>query len=292
MSYNPNNVNIVDYPGFIQSTQTNILLGNPIYDKKVLAEGDSWFHIGGNTGVFNERNLLDAVNFNNKHTLLLNMALSGDTMARMSDRMNSPSFYRVMKTYSWNLILLSAGGNDLIDALTEQGNYRYKNKTLSVIQSNATPNDYLSFINLDDLELFKASVLDSFNKFTSEKSKTTNSNIPVVLHIYDFPTPRNAPARMFMFKKGPWLYKALKDKKVPDKFWVDITDHIFNALASTLLELDGTNNFHVAKTCGTIMRAELNTSGNSNDWLNEIHPNSKGIEQLAEKINQEILPFC
>ena len=53
MAYNINSVNIVDYFGFFKSKQTDILNGNPIYDKYVLAEGDSWFHIGGNNGLFN-----------------------------------------------------------------------------------------------------------------------------------------------------------------------------------------------------------------------------------------------
>lgn len=295
MAYNTKNVNIVDYLGFIASKQGGVLIGNPIYDKYVLAEGDSWFHIGGNNGALKERNLLDAVNFNDKHTMLLNMALSGDTMARMSDSLNSPDFYKLLRNYQWDMILLSAGGNDLIDALTEKGGYKFKNTTLSVIQSNNSPANYRDFINVAHLNFFTQSVLSSFSKFLTEKSKSKyNRETPIVIHTYDYPTPRNAPAKLFRFRKGPWLSKAFIAKGVPNtnRYWEQISDHIFNALAQAITSLEGQNNFHVVNTPGTITRAAANVNGASNDWLNEIHPNSHGIVKLADKINQVISPLC
>lgn len=290
MSYNTSNVNILDFTGFKKSLQS--IVGSPIYDLKVLAEGDSWFHIGGNTPFFKERNLLDGVNFNNKHTLLVNMALSGNTMARMSDRVNSPDFYEAMNEYDWNFILLSAGGNDLIYALTEDGQYKYKNKTLSIIQKNDNPTSFMDFINQESLDSFKESILTSFNKFISAKRESTrNSNIPIVIHMYDFPTPRNAPAELFYLREGPWIQKALFNNGVPNhsNYWNNISDYIFTALAKTIQSLHGRSNFYVVNTLHTLTRAVEGAKGDSNDWLNEIHPNSGGFQKLAAKINNTIL---
>lgn len=288
MAYNPNNVNIVDYLGF-KNQGGDGLVGQPIYDKRVLAEGDSWFHIGGNTPAFKERNILDAVDFKHQHTLLLNMAMSGDTMGNMSERMNNPFFYKLLKTYQWDFILLSAGGNDLIDALTERGNYKFNNKILSIIQNNPKGTSYKDFINFDDLDLFKESILYNFDKFRIAKDKTRNQATPIVLHTYDFPTPRNAPAKFFGFERGPWLYDAFRYKRVLDTtFWVDMTDEIFNVLANALISLDGKNNFNVTKTIKTLDRALLGKKGNDHDWLNEIHPNPNGIKKIAARINKKI----
>lgn len=285
MAYNRNNVDIVDYLGF-KNQGGGGLAGNPIYDKRVLAEGDSWFHIGGITKA--ERNLIDAVNFKHKHTLLLNMAKSGDTMANMSQRLNNQFLYQLMKDHKWDFILLSAGGNDLIDALIEKGNYEFNSETLSIIKSNSDGSSFKDFINYGDLDLFRKSILNNFKEFQAIKDATINKSTPVIIHTYDFPTPRNAPATVFYVNTGPWLYKALTYKRVDKRFWVEIADEIFTALADTIISLDGKNNFNVAKTAGSLERAWPETEGNDHDWLNEIHPNSKGITKIASKINKKI----
>ena len=291
MSYNTNNVWIEDVRGFIDSTQTGFMRSyiKPTYS--ILAEGDSWFHIGGNTGFAKERNIIDGVCFNNHHTILLNMALSGDTMSNMSNNITSPEFFRMLKTYSWNGLLLSAGGNDLIDALTSDMNYKFKGKVLSIIQSSTDNSNYLNYINTNHLDLFCQSLTANYQRFIDYKNGTTNKESPVFVHVYDYPTPRNAPAKLFRFKKGPWIYTALKSQSVPPEFWQQITDHVFNALAVTLLQFDGTNNFHVINTRNLLVRANASDNGTSNDWLNEIHPNSDGIEKLCKKINEILQTF-
>jgi len=63
---------------------------------------------------------------------------------------------------------------------------------------------------------------------------------------------------------------------------------IFDALAQTLLQLNGNNNFHVIDTRNLLICANPGDKGSSNDWLNEIHPNAKGINKLCNKINIEL----
>jgi hypothetical protein len=288
MSYNRNNVWIEDLRGFINFTQSGLMSSfiKPTY--RILAEGDSWFHIGGNTGFLKERNILDGVKFGNHHTMVLNMALSGDTMTNMSNNINSPEFFRVLNNYHWDGILLSAGGNDLIDALTPEMNYVYQDKLLSIIHSSSNHSTFENFINQTDLELFCDSLRESYQRFIDYKNKTYNKEKPIFLHTYDYFTPRNAPAQLFKFKKGPWVYNALTSNKVPEDFWQQITDHVINKLADTLLSLNGSDNFYVIDTRNTLIRADFNNNGDNNDWLNEIHPNSNGIKKLCKKLNKEL----
>ncbi len=291
MSYNKNNVWIEDVTGFIDFTRTGFMSSQIKPTYKILAEGDSWFHIGGHTGFGNVRNLIDGVCFNNHHTLLLNMALSGDTMSNMANNITSPIFFRMLKTYNWDGLLLSAGGNDLIDVLTSEMQYKFKGKVLSIIQSSDNNTNYQNYINQAHLDLFSQCLLTHYQRFIDYKAKTKSKDKPVFLHVYDYPTPRNSPAKFLKVTKGPWVYKALRLKGVPPEFWQNITDHIFNELAKTLLQFNGTNNFHVIDTRGLLTRAIAGEKGSSNDWLNEIHPNSKGIEKLCNKINSVLKPF-
>lgn len=288
MSYNTNNVWIESDDGFIRMEQTGFLSGyiRPTY--KVLAEGDSWFHIGGLTGFGKARNVIDELNFNNHHTMVCNMAMSGDTMSNMADRMGSPYFYTMLKTYKWDCIVLSAGGNDLIDSLSKEGGYRYKNKTLAILQANPQGAEALDYINIEHLNLFCEALFKHYQKFIEKKKKTQNSDTPVFVHTYDYPTPRNSPARMKFAKIGPWIYPVLKECDVPKVYWQEIVDKIFAELAKTLISLDDSDHFTVVKTFGLLERAEPDTKGNSNDWLNEIHPNAKGIKKIANAFNEKL----
>ena len=291
MSYNKNNVWIEDLRGFINFTQTGFMSSfvKPTY--QMLAEGDSWFHIGGNTGFLKERNILDGVNFGGHHTMVLNMALSGDTMSNMSNNITSQAFFRVLKTYEWDGLLISAGGNDLIDALTPEMNYKFKGKTLSIIQSSDSDSNFENYINKTHLDLFCECLLSHYQRFIDNKAKTRNRDKPVFVHVYDYPTPRNSPAKFLKITKGPWVYNALNLKNVPQQYWQKITDYIFDKLAETLLTLNGSNNFQVIDTRNLLTRANAGDKGNSNDWLNEIHPNANGINKLCTKINVELTRF-
>ena len=80
---------------------------------KVLAEGDSWFTIGG----VPMWNLLYSLEFPSTN-VVVTLAKPGDTMKSMADICNNSDLRFAMDKlhgYKWNAILLSAGGNDLID---------------------------------------------------------------------------------------------------------------------------------------------------------------------------------
>lgn len=291
--YNKNNVDIVNFSEFVLPVQ-NKAQPSPFFpDKKVLAEGDSWFHIGGSAKVGSARNLIDELNFNDKHTMLLNMALTGDTVRRISESFDSSNFKKMLEEEKWDFILLSAGGNDLIDALTEDLNYIINGKNISIIQSSKKKNGFMSYINKDDLKIFLKFILEEYRALFEIIRNTDNREVPIIIHTYDYPTPRNSAAKIFGFNaKGPWLFKALDAKKVPTNYWIKISDYIFEQLADALLTLHSPNlpnvaNVYVVKTHGTLLRAD-SVAGESYDWLNEIHPNAKGIQKLANLINKEI----
>lgn len=257
---------------------------------RVLAEGDSWFHITG-AKLGQPRNLLDVVGFNKEFTVLASMAMAGDIVFRIAQRFNNQKFYDALKQ-PWNMILLSAGGNDLIDALSELGQYTIADKTLSIIKSNPEGTQYKDFINEEDLTLLLETIFSSYSVIAEYVKTTANINTPIVLHTYDYPTPNNAPAiTKFLGTKGPWLYRALckkTGKNVPEKYWKDISDYCFDRLADTLLALNKLPNFNVINTKGLLKRAEPNQKGESNDWRNEIHPNGDGFKKISKKLNEEI----
>jgi len=118
-----------------------------------------------------------------------------------------------------------------------------------------------------------------------------NAGKKIVVHTYDYPTPRNAPAEFLGFPaQGPWFWNRFEALGVADRgLRGAITDYVLDQLAQTLIGLAARfPNFKVVNTRGTLVRAEPDTTANSNDWLNEIHPNSAGYQKIADRITPQL----
>jgi hypothetical protein len=83
-----------------------------LYHKKILSEGDSWFTLGG----IPTSNLLFELRFH-EPTMIVNIAIPGDTIIHMSKLSDNKQIQETLGKdgLSWDAILLSGGGNDLVD---------------------------------------------------------------------------------------------------------------------------------------------------------------------------------
>lgn len=247
------------------------------YDRHYLAEGDSWFSL---SDILSPSFLY---RFGNnvplkQGTLIVNCSYPGDTLARMVDWSKNLNFPKLLANkkfgWEWDGILLSAGGNDIIEAaLAPSG----------ILRACANPASFQDFIVTSAMAALKDHLEDYFRYLVSLRDTSeiaANRTIPIYFHTYGYPTPRNAPASV----SGPWLYKAFKEKSIPQPYWNDLADALMNELAiwlrsyaklSTSLSLiDTLNNV-------SLVRADANDTGNSGDWLNEIHLNNSGKDKVA-----------
>lgn len=257
----------------------------PIFpDQQFLAEGDSWFTVSGVPAY----NLLFELRFH-KQTRIVNCGVPGDTIKRIAQINRNRCLREALSSggLRWDAILISGGGNDLIDEaddiILEKGARHPVN--------TKEPEEYLS---AQRLKALVAEVQDGYRRIAALRDSPNGSSrgVPILTHTYDYATPRNAPARFFIGALGPWLYKALTAGEVPEKDWVPVADYLTDALAQGILALhDGPApiaNFHVVDTRGTLKRAKLGHTGDSNDWQNEIHPNGGGYEKLAKLIEPKL----
>lgn len=78
----------------------------------------------------------------------------------------------------------------------------------------------------------------------------------------------------------------MTNAEIPKNDWVTLSTYLFDRLAIHLLTLSkGPNkipNFHVIDTRNTILRAKKNQTGESEDWLNEIHPKKIVIKKSRD----------
>jgi len=262
---------------------------------KFLAQGDSWFSFGAlipwATG-----NLLDGVALN-QDACAVNCARPGKELVHMVDSRRDPEFINLLLgrvAWAWDGILLSGGGNDLIDAIQTppvDASGKPVPPELRILLTQAErgtdplPNaaDYLS---PTGWATFETHLVAQFHEFvaTRDDPRSQCQGKPIFLHSYDFIMPRNAGAGLNF---GPWLYPAMQQYGIAPAQWFDLSKYLLSQLSAVLLQLN-LPAVYVAQTQGTCIPAAAGSTGNSNDYENEIHPNPGGYAKLGVVYSQLI----
>ena len=269
----------VVYPGQIDP------IGDPAtdpatYPLRFLAEGDSWFSFGS----WKLHSLLSKLRLT-RPAIVVSLAQPGDTITRMSDLAANVELRNWLSrrygAYEWNALLVSGGGNDLID---DVGAGRIIPAQLAPQDAGKPVEDY---VDLAELAKALARIREGYARIASLRDGPDSPcvGVPLVTHAYDWVTPRDAPARFLVPLLGPWLYPALVKARVPEARWNELSDRLLGRLGAALVALeDELPNFHVARTQGTLRRAQPGTTGESLDWANEIHPTGNGFAAIAGKM--------
>lgn len=247
------------------------------YECHYLAEGDSWFSL---SDILSPSFLY---RFGNniplkQSTLIVNCSYPGDTLARMVDWSKNRDFPNLLARkrfgWKWDGIMLSAGGNDIIDAaLSPNG----------ILQRCANPASARDFIASNAMAVLEEHLKYNFRYLVSLRDNSEieeNRTIPIFYHTYGYPTPRNAPASV----SGPWLYKAFIQMGIPPHYWNALSDALMGKLADMLRGFAGiSTNLRLIDTLKNVAlnRANASDTGNSGDWLNEIHLNNDGKDKVA-----------
>jgi lysophospholipase L1-like esterase len=244
----------------------------------MLAEGDSWFSFGSLFG----NNLLNRLALG-RSTLVTSTARPSDTLARMVDWWRDPAFATLidggpqgLRAWKFDAILLSGGGNDLIDAVSAK---RVDQQLLRKLPPGSDPASPADCIHPEAWLMFERYLRENFGMVSRLAANgALNSATPIFVHTYEYPTPRNAAAAP---GRGPWLLPALVAHGIPPSMHLALAKHLIDRLAGVVRKL-ALANVHVIDTLGTTLTpADADSEGDSNDWLNEIHPNSKGYGKLA-----------
>jgi lysophospholipase L1-like esterase len=246
---------------------------------KLLAKGDSWF----STGSLPVCNMLQQMQFS-KRACILNLAIPGDTAAAMSERIQSwkDDFSQHVGSADaprWDAILMSAGGNDLIDALP------------LLIRGGVNSHRASDYVNPAALRTLEQGLTASYSRIVNfrDRDGSPNRGVPIFVHTYDYTAPSLAPARIYdlIAVDGPWLSPNLRG--VPRHMWVAVSNYLLDRVAETLRSLQETlPNFIVIDTRGTLRGVAPETTNRSGDWQNEIHPSRAGYRKLAPLVSQVV----
>ena len=242
------------------------------FSRTFLAEGDSWM----DASAWNQGSLPQflAREYNNLgHTnLILNISTSGHTLTRIVDMMND-DFVWWLNQQAYDGILFSAGGNDFIDAARDtppgQG-------LLYDMHGKPIPANAYACVRQDALKDLKAYLNKNFEAiYQALRNSKKNAATPIYLNCYDTPVARDAPA--FRNFSGPWLYTAYVNNGIDPSIWEDLTEGIFEDIKNTIQSWTaGRTGVVAVATTGRLDKADPKATGDSFDWVNEIHPNKSG----------------
>ncbi|MEO5733781.1 MAG: hypothetical protein ABIN96_13200 [Rubrivivax sp.] len=258
------------------------------YGFHLLAEGDSWFTLGA----VPSSNLLYELRLA-QWSQVFNLAYPGDNIKLIGDLASNRDFKKYVANprfnYPWDALLISGGGNDVITAASEL----VRRRALGPV---GEPD---SWINGPALAALLMSIQTSYRQLHAlwNDPSSKSAGRPIVLHTYDYATPRNAPARFLgaIRMRGPWLYPAFQGTATDIVMQQRIANRLIDRLAETLLPLDGASgapealaNVHVVDTRNTLVMANPADIGRSNDWQNEIHPTLDGYRKIAARLSARL----
>lgn len=255
------------------------------YPRRYLAQGDSWFSIGA-VPPWSTTHLLQQMVLSQK-SLAVNCARPGALLSHMTDTTSDRIFLSLLggrTAWKWDALLMSGGGNDLIDATGVPPQAPAAQRLLLNPREwgrGVSASRYISEAGWTTFVEHMSEVLELL--LTRRDRKAINRGIPVIFHTYDHVTPRDAPAGP---RTGPWLLKAVQAYQIPPADWNAVSDELMDRHASMWLDLaakQSSRNVHVVDSRGATVRAVAGTDGRSNDWENEIHPTAGGYALLARK---------
>ena len=249
-------------------------LGVPDFKYVILAEGDSWME----RSAVLQGSLPDFYGFlsddHDETILIINLAMFGDELRRIGT-VQRKVFQYWLKQFQYDAVFFSAGGNDYIEAAKApdpgQG-------ILHSFADGAPPTDASSCINWNAVNALRTQYLTPcFSAIHDLVQRSRNKDVPILVNTYDVPVARNAPA-----VKSAWLYDAYTKNHTPPALWAETTAAIFGSISDELVSWTANRpNVSLVPTRGVLTPADPASTGESGDWVNEIHPNRRGWEKLA-----------
>ncbi len=274
---------------------------------KLLAMGDSWFGFPLPL-LAGTRNLVDAIS-TRRPTVAIDLAAIGDTAENMAKGARFAQFRTLLAGGEGEpaipvaAILVSAGGNDLVDRIGELVGTvtravqreagamhaadagvqaEAQRHVLAALQSKAAADIY------DDVMEHLARLIDA-------RTGGPNAAAPVVLHGYCHVTPRDAPALRFPIPFGPWIWKKLAPLGYTQAQQQEIARNVIDEFNRRLgLMRDEARGIHALdlrplQADGTLPTALPTDLEPTRWWHDEIHLNSAGWELVARRLFDPLL---
>jgi hypothetical protein len=270
------------------------------FTHRFLAQGDSWFSIGALPPMLTT-NLLMEMSFQDS-ACALNYAQPGAQGAQMVSAsatwVFNPEFVSSMQQSQWDAILMSLGGNDLIDAVQAQWQDETTHtlldprlRLLLVPHEWGAQADIGRFLSAEGWQTFSDHLREVFRNLVAlrDRNGSKSADAPIFFHSYHYLQPRNVGVGLHGpsggWQIGPWLYKALIKFGIPNSNgeWRALTKQLMDQLSALLQQIAMSYPQLYFADLRTVPLADANVNdpGATVNWANEIHPTHAGYRALS-----------
>ena len=256
----------------------------------MLAEGDSWFSFGSVLG----NSLLNQLHFE-RSTLVTATSMPGDTLRHMVDWRRDPQFVNLVDggrrgslAWTFDAVLLSAGGNDLIDAVNDK---LVDQQLIRLVAPGSEPGSAAECIHEDAWQRFEAYLRANFAAISQLVGNSAkNAATPIFIHGYDYPIPVGHSALGGIYAMR-WMRKPFDDRHYDAQADLPAATKAMRDLIDALNVM--LSNLH--RTYPFVRYVDLRTMIETGkaidpkvDWFDDLHPTSEAFRLLAAKIEDEI----
>jgi hypothetical protein len=252
------------------------------FNLQFLAQGDSWFSIGALPPMLTS-NLFDGMR-TTIAACAVNCARPGAELAHMTDTMSARVFLNFLngvQSRNWSGLLLSGGGNDLVDAIGSPPESPPDRRILATRTEWTNAPGAERYLSNAGWQTFADHLQAVFTNLLAQRDRGINRGLPIFVHTYDITSPRPAPAGP---GEGPWLQPAMVAYGIPPDDWISLAGVLLGRLGTLLDHIAATTadgSIHVVHTQGTLQPAPIDDAGPTTDWENEIHPTVRGYDRLG-----------
>ena len=260
-----------------------------LYERRCLAQGDSWFTIGALPPTRTTRILVELRLF--QSTVIVNCAYPGAELRLMTNTTRAPEFLRLLTgklAMKWHAILLSGAGNDLIAAAAvSPAAEPHLRLFRTVAERGAGPLAPADYLSEPGWATFDDHIGTVFNQLLDLRDGGINRGTPLVWHNYARVMPRPAAAGPGF---GPWLITSLQQYAVSPEVHLAVADEmlarlrrLIDGLVAARRAADPSCQVFVADSMSAGLElAQAGSTDVSGDWVNEIHPTRGGYKKCAE----------
>lgn len=214
----------------------------------IVEEGDSWFQF--------PVLLDDTIDVLLKSYAVYSLSAGGDTLKNMLRR---AEYRKALKDTGGTILLLSAGGNDLV----ANGNLA---KHLREFDPTLSARDYL----LPSFDKLLGVALGQYNHIFKDVSRRF-PEVDVICHGYDYALP----------DKGKWLGKPMATRKIKDK-------PLQEQIARVMMDRFNSNLARVVSRHPKVHYLDLRGTVRKNGWHDELHPKNPGYAAVAKAFKKKI----
>jgi hypothetical protein len=246
----------------------------------IVAEGDSWFAYPPRWFVGKPPNLISHISgWTRGKANFYSMASNGDEAV---DMVSGKEKHKLVDILRWHtkaknrkpvdLLLFSGGGNDLVG----------ENDFARFIRPYETGYTAKQCIRVNRLKRKAKQIGLAYQELADIRDHYSPSTV-ILTHTYDYPFASLAGANFLggLIKTKGWMKRFMDEVNIPEKLQTTVIREFMDSMAIESLAIGKSrSDFVVVDTRRTLL--------NKSDWLNEIHPNKNGFEEIAMKMYKKM----